>query len=316
MSAGHPHRRPNHAHPEEVKHLLARADAPELMKRWQALDVDHDVADLAGYNVAGTVRYLDRDFFRALLDPDYATEILGEPIDTGMKPVVPEVPDTNETHEGDEKVLLDADNDVDTYLAAHEYATTAEHQMVRNKGGSPVKYERGLKKAIAFCEKKKLEAVDPDFACAPLLDDPDRNDHRALRELRKLGVADASKTAKHIVKYSRSTGEDRCDGCKNWEGSTDLGPDLSRCTEVCGGVRRDRWCSKFEEKTDDTGEQEAIDAQEAGDGEGDGLQAGGGRDRQEPQDQEPGSGIGGGNAQGQPGGEAQESKPQEGQVTS
>ena len=56
------------------------------MKRWRKLDPDHDLPDLAGYNVAGTVRYIDRDAFRALTDPEYAKHILGEEIDTGLTP--------------------------------------------------------------------------------------------------------------------------------------------------------------------------------------------------------------------------------------
>lgn len=262
MSAGNGHSRPNMRHPGELQHILSTGGAPALMNRWQALDVDHDIADLAGYNVAGFVRYLDRDFLRALLDPAYATEILGEPIDTGMSPE--DTVDCLLTHEGDEKVILDADNDVDTYQAAHELATTAEHEAVRKKGGSPIKYERGLKKAIEFCAKKPLKAVDPDFSCAPLLDDPDKNDHRALRDLRKLGIADAFKLPKHRFKYSRSTGADRCDGCAHWLASRDTGPELSRCALIDGLVRVDRWCAKFEEATEaKDGKAQGGDSQQA-----------------------------------------------------
>lgn len=291
MSAGHSHKRPNLRHPSELKHLLAGGEAPELMKRWQSLDVDHDVTDLAGYNVAGTVRYLDKDFFRALLDPDYATEILGEPIETGLRPH--DTVDCILRHEAVEKVILDGSNDVDSYLGAHELATTAEHDLVRSKGGKPIQYERGLKKAIAYCEAKTPKVVAQDFACAPLLDDPDKHDHRALRAMRKLGIADAFKAPKRKFKYGRSTGADRCDGCEHWLG--DLPPPLSRCSEIDGAVRADRWCSKFE-------------AKEAQDGQGDGIQAGRSGDRQEPQDQEPGGGAGLGNPQGEPGGQAQEPK--------
>lgn len=301
MSAGHGHARPNHRHPDEVKTLMASGGAPELMKRWQRLDVDHDVPDLAGYNVAGTVRYLDRDFFKALLDDDYATEILGEPIDTGMSPE-----DTVEClleHEGTEKVLLDADNDVDNYLAAHELATVAEHEKVRAKGGSPMKYERALKAAIAYCEHKAPVTVDKDFACAPMLDSPDRLDKVALRAMQRLGVPDASKEAKAKVGYTKSTGEDQCADCAHWEASPDTGPDLSRCETVCGLVRRDRWCKKFEDRDEH--------------GEGNGLQARRGADRQERErvEGERGSNPGVGDAQGEPSSQEGEPEPQEGEVT-
>lgn len=275
MSAGHGHKRANMRHPGELKQLLATGGAPELMKRWQALDVDHDVADLAGYNVAGTVRYLDKDFFRALLDPAYAEEIFGVPVDTGMSPE--DAVDCLLEHEGVEKVILDSDNDVDTYQAAHELATVAEHEKVRSKGGSPIKYERGLKRAVEWCARKALKSVDPDFSCAPLLDDPDKSDHRALRELRRLAIEDAFKGPKHRSKYSRSTGADRCDGCTHWLASADTGPELSRCTEIDGLVRADRWCSKWEAR-DGQGLDQGGDQEQGRSGgpENTGLEGGGG----------------------------------------
>jgi hypothetical protein len=122
------------------RHRLRATD--RLNSTW---DITHDIADLAGYNVPGTTRYLDRDFFHALTDPAYAPHLGIGPIDTGLSPA-----DTVEClmrHEGVEKVILDADNPIDTYLPAHEHSTIAEHELVRQKGGTPLKYERGLKKA-------------------------------------------------------------------------------------------------------------------------------------------------------------------------
>lgn len=256
MSAGHGHRRPNYTHAQEVEALMARGGAPELMERFQELNVDCDVADLCGYNVAGTVRYMDKDIFRALVEPEYAKQLGLKPIDTGMSPE-----DTVEclmVHEATEKVLLDADNDIDSYQSAHEYATSAEHEMVRKKGGKPFQYERGLAQAIAWCERKKLQTVDPDFACAPLLDDPDAADKRALKELRARGADDAFKKPRAAVDYSRSSGEDRCAGCAHWQASDDTGPDLSRCSEVDGLVRAGWWCRLFEAAT----QEERPDGQE------------------------------------------------------
>src|SRR5438132_14224352 len=86
MSGGHGHPRPNLRHPKELAKLLSEGGASELMKRWQDLDVDHDMADLAGYNTTGTARFLDRDFVRALLDPAHAEEVGVGPIDTGLSP--------------------------------------------------------------------------------------------------------------------------------------------------------------------------------------------------------------------------------------
>ena len=86
--------------------ILSTGSAPDIMKRWQKLDPDHDIPDLAGYNIAGTVRYIDRDAFRALIDPEYAKHILGEAIDTGLTPE--QTIQCLIEHEGDEKVILDS----------------------------------------------------------------------------------------------------------------------------------------------------------------------------------------------------------------
>lgn len=242
MSAGHGHSRPNLRHPKEIDKLRREGGFDEMMKRWQELDVDHDMVDLGGYNVDGTTRYIDKDIFRALLDPDYAKEIGVGEIDTGLTPE--ETVTCLLEHEGTEKALIDSDNDIDDYISAHEYATVAEHEKVRAFGGSPIKYERGLAKAIKWCQKKTPEQVPADFACAPLLDDPDANDKRVLKLLREQGVADAFKTSKASVDYSKATGEDQCARCSHW--AEDREADLSRCEIVSGLVRKDRWCTKFE----------------------------------------------------------------------
>ena len=82
MSAGDSHRRVNKCSTQEVHKLLGTGGAPQLMRRWRGLEDGWDIADLAGYNVAGTHRYIDRDAMRAILDPAYAQQILGEPVDT------------------------------------------------------------------------------------------------------------------------------------------------------------------------------------------------------------------------------------------
>lgn len=276
MSVGHPHKTPNLLVPSEqalamLHRLLTTGGAPALMRRFQHVDLDHDIVYTAGYNVAGTIRYADRDFVGALHDPQYATKILGAPIDTGMSPE--DTLDCVMHHEAVEKVILDADNPVDFYdhvdepggFGAHEYATAAEHQMVKAKGGTPVKYERGLAGIIKYCESKQLVHVPHDYACAPLLDDPDAREKKILKRLQQLGVTDAFKVSKEGVRYSRSTG-DRCSACGNWQG--DRKAQLALCAVVDGLVRTDRWCTKFEtmEGTHESEEDNAADAQ-AGPGE-------------------------------------------------
>jgi hypothetical protein len=249
MSAGHGHKYSNirGGSPQncvkELHKLLTSGGAPELMKRWRRLDVDHDITDLAGYNVSGTVRYLDRDFFRALTDPAYAVEILGASIDTGL--TVDQTAQCVVEHEGEEKVILDSDNPIELYEPAHEFATCGEHLKVRGFGGTPIKYERGLAPAIKFCERKTPVKPPLDLACAPLLDEPDKNDLRVLRILRRLGVVDASKISKSDVAYAKadSTSGDQCRGCAHWQG--DRSARLSLCKLVEGLVQADRWCAKF-----------------------------------------------------------------------
>jgi hypothetical protein len=231
--------------------LLTSGDAPQLMQRWQQNNFDNDIVYTCGYNTAGTTRFADRDFVRALNDPSFALQILGAYIDTGLSPT-----DTIHCvfeHEGVEKVIIDADNPIDFYdyhdepegWGAHEYATLAEHQMVRRKGGDPAKYEKGLAGIIKFCEHKQLVKVPKDYACAPLLDDPDENEKRGIKRLRELGVVDASKISKETVEYEVAHDPTRhCAICSMWQGPREQ--TLSPCSLVDGLVRNNRVCDKFE----------------------------------------------------------------------
>jgi hypothetical protein len=255
MSVGHPHKTPNLLTGSAesyamLRRLLRGGGAPELMKRWQKFDGDHDIVYTAGYNTAGTTRYADRNFVHALFDPEYATHILGAPIDTGLSP--------DDTllcvlhHEEVEKVILDADNPVDFYdhvdepggFGAHEYATLAEHELVRKKGGTPAKYEAGLKAIIAFCQHKPLVKVPKDYSCAPLLDDPGAPERAIIKKLRALGVADAFKVSKASTGYKPTNGSERCSSCTHWIGDSRV--TLAPCQIVDGLVRTDRICKRFE----------------------------------------------------------------------
>lgn len=242
MSAGHPHAQRVSRDKLQLPELLKTGGAPEMLHRFKRLDVDHDIHDLAGYNVLGTVRYLDRDVFKALTDPEYATKLGIGPIDTGLS-----AEDTIEClmmHEAIEKALLDADNTIDTYDVAHEWATVGEHVAVEKKGSTPRKYEEALKKAIAYCEKKKLKAPAVDLACAPMLDDPTiEDDKAALKQLAAAGNLDASKVSKKSVGYTKSTKSDQCRSCTHWQGHDE--DVLTTCELVAGLVRLDRWCKKF-----------------------------------------------------------------------
>jgi hypothetical protein len=261
MSAGQKHREPNlFVETPKIRanlhKLLTTGHAPMLMKRWNKLDIDSDIVYLAGYNVFGTTAFLDRDFVHALHDPNYAIQLLGHPIDTGLSP-----DDTMECilrHEHVEKVIQDdPSNPYDLYdqhdepggWGPHEFATFSEHDLVKQKGGNPHQYEKGLERIIAYCEKKPLNHVPRDYACAPLLDDPDSNERRVIARLRELGVMDAFKTSKEDLDYSVSSGKDRCSSCAHWENRGDL-PLLSTCQVADGLVAADKWCKKFSDVTD------------------------------------------------------------------
>lgn len=257
MSVGHHHKEPNlFAETPRIRatlhKLLTSGMAPQLMRRWRNVDFDSDVPYLAGYNVFGTTKLADRDFIHALYDSAYAEHLIGEPIDTGLSPE-----DTLEcifTHEETEKVILDdPSNPIDLYdhvdepggFGAHEYATFAEHEKVRAKGGTPHRYERGLDRIIKFCGHKQIHRIPKDYACAPYLDDTDSNTKRILRRLQELGVEDAFKASKERLEYAQSNGTDRCAGCAHWQGAP--GP-LSTCGIADGLVGADRWCKSFEPK--------------------------------------------------------------------
>jgi hypothetical protein len=244
MSAGHHHRSFNKlSHARELRRLLTTGGAPALMRRWDKLDLEHDIAYLCGYNVQGTTRFADRDFVHCLYDPAHAEQILGAAIDTGLSP-----DDTLECclwHEGVEKVLLDADNPINDYEDAHEFASAGEDEKVRQKGGTPLRYNRGLERIIKFCQVKPIKTPPHDLDCAPYLDDQDHEDLSIIKVLKGLHVPDAFKASKASVDYglSRSAAH-HCSICRSWQGAQSL--QLSPCAKVEGLVRNDRGCKLFE----------------------------------------------------------------------
>jgi len=237
VSAGHPHHTHNKlAHARELDKLLREGGAPELMRRWSRFDFDHDIVYLAGYNVFGTTRYADRDFVRALFDPAYAEHLLGAAIDTGLSP-----DHTLECvlwHESIEKVLIDADNPINDYADAHEFASAGEDRLVIAKGGNPLRYNRGLERIIRYCQAKPLKVVPADYDCAPVLDDQTPESRRILKELQWLGVADSFKLSKEAAAYRKSTTVNHCAGCKHWQAArtVDLHARPARSSTVSSGM--------------------------------------------------------------------------------
>ena len=227
--------------------MLRSDDAPELMRRLNKRDFDHDIVYGSGYNVQGTTRYIDRDLARAIYQPAYAEQIVGKAINTGLSP-----DDTLECllwHEAVEKVLLDARNPVHFYREAHEFASAAEDELVWAKGGKPYRYWRGLELIFDYCASKPLKRVPADYACTPLLDDPEPNARRVLQVLRSAGIPDALKLSKEAVNYGLGF-EDHCAICVHWQAANE-GVTLSACDIVDGLVRQNSWCVRFESNASD-----------------------------------------------------------------
>ena len=290
MSAGHSHsRRLSKAHPEELKKLMAEPTAAAMLANPPKLVMDKQISDTGGYPVIGNWRYIDIDFVNAVKS--------GQLKVPGM--TAAQILHAVFLHEFLERVLLDADNPIDSYLAAHEFATLFEHTYVRSLGVTPRVYEDAIEPFIKHNETKDLTHPALDLDCAPMIDDPDANDLKSLKMLQGLGVPDASKKSKEKMQYGKSTSNDKCAGCSNWQGARSA--DLSPCNIVSGAVRLDRWCLAFA-----TMEKDDSEAQQSPSG----IQGGGSQDRQGVGNPQSGGGPGGGEPQGIPGSQEIQSAPQ------
>jgi hypothetical protein len=185
MSAGRPHRRPNERHAIELKDLRGDPAVARRMAQRFGIDTAHDIADLAGYSVDGATIHVDRHLAAALAagriklpgrSPQQSARIV-------LRALV--------MHEHMEKSLIDAKHF--SYPAAHEFATLAEHQVVRAAGVSPPAYEAALRPFIKRAAVERIENPPADLDCTPYLDDPDANDRRVLAIYRRLGVRDAAR---------------------------------------------------------------------------------------------------------------------------
>lgn len=265
MSAGHGHhRRINEKNREGLNEITSSPDFQKMWARPYTVIDTKQIPDTAGYSVDGSHYYRDRVLVQAVRG--------GHITVPNMKP--DDILDAVLIHERVEKCTMDADNPIDYYLDAHEYATLAEHEFVRSLGASPRQYEEALAPVISFNEKKPLTDVPLDLACSPYLDDPDEHDKAALKEMIKLGVQDAEKRSKEDVDYGKAKpGGDECVHCVSWVGAPTS--ELAPCRKVCGAVRATNWCKLFEaEKEDDNGEAYRI-------------QGSGSTSSEEPEDQEP-----------------------------
>jgi DNA/RNA endonuclease G (NUC1) len=67
MSIGTPHHRLNQATVPKLKALIATPSFQRMWARPFKVDVTHEVPDTSGFNVLGTVYYLDKDFYAAVM---------------------------------------------------------------------------------------------------------------------------------------------------------------------------------------------------------------------------------------------------------
>jgi hypothetical protein len=234
VSIGSPHHRPNHKHKAELQKLTSEPSFRRMWARPIQIDTSKEIPDTAGYNVAGNIYFVDALFAAAVR--------AGRVVVPNMMPA--QIMQAVLMHERIEKCLLDADNDIDSYEGAHEFATLSEHLFVISLGAKPRLYEAALAPYIKQNETKPLRLPPNDLDAEPYVDRPDAEDNRAISEMVKLGVSDAGKVAKESVRYGKSTTGDRCVGCKNWAAGKPV--ELSACALISGAVRFDRWCSKFE----------------------------------------------------------------------
>lgn len=293
MSVGHPHSRKNEKHISELRKLLTEPTAAAMIKTPPALRTDKDIPDTGGYPVIGNWRYLDSFFVASVkaggfIDAEWKWVPIA--VIALHKMTADQIIHATWTHEFIEKVLLDSDNDVNTYQDAHEFATAAEHDYVRSIGASPYLYERALAPLIKFIEMRPVTNPALDLDCEPYLDRPDAQDKITLRQFRRIGVADASKVPKESVGYSRSTSADRCGGCEHWQSDKPI--DLAACDAVAGAVRGTWWCQKFEPM--ERADAQAVQASR--------IQGGGSQGGQGTGDPQSGSGGSSGGPQGVPGG--------------
>lgn len=137
-------------HPGDLKQLLG--GATDLRQRFIDIDVTHDIPDGVGCNTQGTIRYIDRDLFNA---------VVGGQVDTGLSPE-----NTIEClveHIEAEKALADHDNGVDHWADLSLLAHQAEAEKVTSFGGNIDQYDQALAPLFIACKQKQAKNVPNDL---------------------------------------------------------------------------------------------------------------------------------------------------------
>jgi hypothetical protein len=225
----------------ELNRMLGEGDTPELAARPVKLNTSYGIGYGAGVSVDGKTIYIDHQLYEELCGGKIA-------LPQGLDAV--EVVKAWIDHEHTEWAIDVGDNPVDAYKAAHAFATTAEHRAISDAAGDPDRYEKAIRPALERCVARYPRNPPKDLWCGPYLDvafGDDKNDaNRAkaiLRAYREQGVRDAFKVSKVEVHYGMSDVE--CRDCTMYESP---GKPMSTCELVCGLVRQDRSCDRYEEK--------------------------------------------------------------------
>jgi hypothetical protein len=246
----------------ELFEALGSEDTPRLFEQVPTVNTDYDIPFGAGNSLDRKTVYIDRGLFAEVMRGDYNK--------TGLSPQ--QIIDCWIEHEHTEICLIEGDNPVDTYPAAHRRALAMEHRFVivilgkDDAQGKVRQYEDtiwpGLERAY-----KMPERVPADLWCSPLINDVTEEDEKILKRMVELGAVDARKRSKQDTRYGLA--KNRCDACRHWSPETmnsEQGQ-LASCRVVSGLVRNDRGCDFWMEGKERAFHPTHIGARQAPDGE-------------------------------------------------
>ena len=220
-----------------VTRILGQGDTPDLLAKPVKVNTSHGVGYGAGTSVWGDTVFIDQRLNAEISSGAVAVKGLA------ASDIITEFVE----HEHIEQSVDAGDNPVDSYQAAHAFAETAGHRVIKDKI-DPDTYEKAIRPALDRCVARDPANAPKTLWCGPYLDiafgDDGKDGRRAkeiLRAYRDQGVEDAFKTSKVELHYGISDVE--CRDCKYYGGAK-----VNTCAIVFGLVRADRSCDRFEEK--------------------------------------------------------------------
>lgn len=133
-------------------HRKLTAAAAKLRQRFNDLDVSHDIPSGIGCNVDGTVRYIDKDLFDAIIDGK---------VDTGLTPE--QTIECLAEHIEAEKIIAEQDNGIEHWADISLLAHHAEADKVVELGGNVEAYDQALAPLFIACKQKEPKNPAPDL---------------------------------------------------------------------------------------------------------------------------------------------------------